>query len=244
MQISIDTHTHTIASGHSYSTLLENIQFAKKQGLYGVVTTDHGPAMPGAFIDYTFTKLADIPQFIDGVRAYRGVETNIVDFDGSVDLNPVMWELFDFSLAALHDVTCELGTPEEHTNAMIRALDIPYIDTIAHPGNPYFPLNYEELTLAAKNRDKLLEINGSSLRSRSGSLHNCCEIVRLCRKYEVRVSLGSDAHFCMEVGDLEAAIRILESEGFPEELVVNSTPERFEAYLEERRRRIENSSGR
>ena len=48
MKIIADTHTHTIASTHAYSTLLENVGYAKKAGLRAIAITDHGPAMPDA----------------------------------------------------------------------------------------------------------------------------------------------------------------------------------------------------
>jgi putative hydrolase len=238
MRIEIDTHTHTIISGHAYSTLYENIQFAKHAGLYGLVIADHGPDMPGAFIEYTFNKLADIPPIIEGIRAYRGVEANISDADGTLDVSREMWGIFEFMIAALHDVTFERATAEAHTSAMVNALRNPYVDIIAHPGNPYFQIDSAALVRAAKHHDKLIEVNGSSPRSRGGSSENCREILRLCKKENVRVAVGSDAHFCMEVGAVEDAIQILEEEGFPEELIVNTTPTRFDAYLEERARRI------
>lgn len=48
MDIVIDSHTHTIASGHAYSTILENALSAKNKGLKLLCTTDHAPEMPGA----------------------------------------------------------------------------------------------------------------------------------------------------------------------------------------------------
>ena len=40
----VDLHTHTIISGHAYSTLLENIEECKEKGIevYGV--SDHAPS--------------------------------------------------------------------------------------------------------------------------------------------------------------------------------------------------------
>lgn len=38
-----DLHTHTIASDHAYSTLLENIEYAKRAGMQALAITDHGP---------------------------------------------------------------------------------------------------------------------------------------------------------------------------------------------------------
>ena len=47
MNLRIDTHTHTVLSGHAHSTLLENLLFAKKKGLEGIVVTDHSGGMEG-----------------------------------------------------------------------------------------------------------------------------------------------------------------------------------------------------
>ena len=43
-----DLHTHTIVSGHAYTTLLENIDYCSKNGIKILGTSEHGPAMPGA----------------------------------------------------------------------------------------------------------------------------------------------------------------------------------------------------
>jgi len=48
MKLLMDLHTHTIASGHAYSTLKENIDEAKNKGLKILGTSDHSYAMPGA----------------------------------------------------------------------------------------------------------------------------------------------------------------------------------------------------
>ena len=41
MKLLIDTHTHTTLSGHAYSTVFENLTFAAKHGLEGIVVADH-----------------------------------------------------------------------------------------------------------------------------------------------------------------------------------------------------------
>ena len=40
-EIKTDTHTHTIFSGHAYSTVEENVRAAKEQGMEAVAITDH-----------------------------------------------------------------------------------------------------------------------------------------------------------------------------------------------------------
>ena len=47
MRFVLDTHCHTIASGHAYSTLSELVQAASKKGLELIAITEHGPSMPG-----------------------------------------------------------------------------------------------------------------------------------------------------------------------------------------------------
>jgi len=47
MNLLLDTHTHTVASGHAYGTIMENAKEASKKGLKLICMTDHGPKMPG-----------------------------------------------------------------------------------------------------------------------------------------------------------------------------------------------------
>ena len=54
MKIEVDTHCHTIASGHAYSTIVENAKAASEKGLKMIAITDHGPAMPGTFHEAYF----------------------------------------------------------------------------------------------------------------------------------------------------------------------------------------------
>ena len=48
MKLLFDLHTHTVASGHAFSTLKENIEEAAAKGLKAMGTSDHYSAMPGS----------------------------------------------------------------------------------------------------------------------------------------------------------------------------------------------------
>lgn len=48
MHIEVDSHTHTVASGHADNTLEENAEAATARSIKLLALTDHGPAMPGA----------------------------------------------------------------------------------------------------------------------------------------------------------------------------------------------------
>ena len=46
MDLILDTHTHTIASGHAYNTINEMVRSAADKGLKLLGITDHAPMMP------------------------------------------------------------------------------------------------------------------------------------------------------------------------------------------------------
>lgn len=48
MKYLIDTHTHTIASGHAYNTIDEMTRYAGSIGLLNLAITEHAPQMPEA----------------------------------------------------------------------------------------------------------------------------------------------------------------------------------------------------
>jgi putative hydrolase len=238
MKILVDTHTHTILSGHAYSTLLENVQYAAGIGLEGLVNTDHGPAVPGANPDFCLSVQRTIPEEISGVRVYRGVEANIMDYEGKIDICRGYLKMTDFVIASMHDVTIRPGSREENLAAYAGALKNPYVDLIGHPGTPKYDMDREAFVKAVKDKNRLVEVNNHSFLFRRGSAGNCSEIVRMCIKYDVRVAVSSDAHFCMGVGGFANALKILKENDFPPELVVNRTRETMDSYLKERQERL------
>jgi putative hydrolase len=238
MKIVIDTHTHSIASGHAYSTVQELAKGAYEKGIEAFAMTDHGPAMKGAPHIYHFGNLRVIPELIGGVRIVKGAESNIIDFKGSIDIPSDYIDRLEFLLASFHDICIKPGTVEEHTEALCGALKNTHIDAIAHPGNPQYPIDIDRVVKAAAELGKLIEINNSSFTVRTGSAPNCAEIVRKCKKYGTRITCGSDAHISFDVGRFDYVKRLLEDEKFPEELLIGSSMERFLAYLEERKSRI------
>ena len=70
----IDTHTHTVSSGHAYSTVTENAKYAASIGLEIIGMTDHAPKMPGSCGYLHFLNLRILPEYIEGVRVLKGIE--------------------------------------------------------------------------------------------------------------------------------------------------------------------------
>ena len=233
MRILADLHTHTIASGHAYSTVNELALAAAEKGLLGLAFTDHGPALPGGPHRYHFCAMRFIPRTIAGVRIFRGVEANILNQQGEIDLDQVALRDLDFVMAGLHEGVgfCGRGI-DMNTQAVLAAMENPRINCISHPGNPVFPLHYEEIVQGAIRTGTALEINNSSLGvSRKGSSGNCREIARLCAAMGAQLLIGSDAHIAQGVGIFDDAVRLLAEEGVAEEQVLNASWERLLAFL-------------
>lgn len=233
MHIVGDLHVHTLASGHAYSTVLENVQVAKRKGLKVLGIADHGPSMPGGPDPLYFEARGHFPREVNGCRIFFGVEVDILDFEGNLDLEERVLRKVDYAIAAFHPQVFKGGNREDNTKALLRVLKNPLVNIIAHPGNPRYPLDYERIVEEAVSNDKIIEINNSSFSvSRKGSLENCRLIAVEVMKRGGTIILSSDAHFCEEVGDFSFALAMLKEIGFPEDKVVNADLGRLEAFLE------------
>ena len=230
----MDIHTHAVASGHAYSTVDENLRWAAEQGLQLVALTDHAPAMKDTTCHAYFANLHVLPEMLHGVRLLKGIELNILDFDGTIDMDEAVLQRLDLAIASLHMPCIKPGTKKENTQAFLKVMENPYVDIIGHPGDPRYPLDYRELFRMAKETGTLLEINNASLTPggfREGSRDNIKKILLMSMEEGQPVVLGSDAHFYRNVGDFSYAEDLLKELQFPEELILNNTPEKFLAGL-------------
>lgn len=238
-RIMVDTHTHTVLSGHAWSTLRENAVAAAKRGMAGMCLTEHGFELPGAGPFFLTPAQKMLPTEIEGVRVYYGVEANIMDMTGRVDIEDRMLFGSDWNIASMHEICMRPGNPEENTAAFKAALAHPAVDMLGHIDDGKTPNILEEVVLEAGRLRKIIEINNNSLRVRKGSVERIEEIAGLCKRHGVRVSVSSDAHFDTMIGAVEPALELLGRLDFPDELVINRSREAFEEYLAERAARLE-----
>lgn len=238
MKIIADLHTHTISSGHAYSTVMENARAAADRGLAMIAVTDHGPMMPGAPHIYHFGNQRVIPDELFGVRVLKGVEANVIDRSGKLDLPDDRLAALDIVLAGLHTVCTPNGSVAENTEMMINAIKNQWVDVIVHPGNPEFPIDAEAVVKAAVEYDVAVELNNSSLKlSRVGSLPYCEKILCLCKEYGAKIMVGTDSHFAFSIGDFTQALVLLEKYEISPSLVVNTSMNAIESHLARRSNR-------
>lgn len=231
----IDIHTHTVSSGHAYSTLQENIAEAKKGGLcyYGV--SDHTQGVPGGAHHYYFSNLKVLPREVDGVVVLRGAEVNIINSQGELDLDPIGYRPLDYVIASIHTPCFPLShTPEEITQAYENVCKNPLVVVIGHPDDGRFACDYERLVTVCKENEKLIEINNSSLNPtgfREGCWENSLKILEICKRMNQPIIMSSDAHVSYDIGNIEFSKKIIEESDFPVELIVNYNEELIEKYF-------------
>lgn len=241
MIIKADTHSHTIASGHAYCTLREMAKAGAEAGLEMLAITEHAPTMPESCGTFYFSNFKVIPREMYGIKLMLGVELNILDENGTIDLPEHLLKKMDIAIASIH-TPCYGGDKgiEANTNALINAMKNPLVDIIGHPDDGRFPIDYERLVKAAKETGTLLELNNSSLTPggfRENTRENAVKMVKLCKEYGVAITTGSDAHFDLDAGNFKYVYEVLEECDFPEELVATTSLDKFLTYAKRTKNR-------
>ena len=125
MKIELDVHTHTIASGHAFSTLQEMVQAASEKGLKLLGITEHAPGIPGSCSPIYFRNLYVVPRRMYGVDLLLGAEINILDCEGNIDMDEFYLNLLDLRIAGIHSLLYAGVNPEENTTGMGQAIANP-----------------------------------------------------------------------------------------------------------------------
>ena len=226
MRYLIDTHTHTIASGHAYNTIDEMTRKANSIGLENLAITEHTPKMPGSCNMLYFTNLKILPE--------RKYDVNIVNLYGEVDMPDGLLRKMDIVIASFHIPCVKAGSVKENTRALINAMKNPYIDIIGHPDDSRYAVDMEMVVDAAKEYQTLLELNNSSLKPngpRQGARENDIKMLELCKKKDVCITIGSDAHIEEDICNFGFAEELLEEVNFPDRLIVNKDIDLLNSYL-------------
>ena len=235
----IDLHTHSVLSKHAYSSLTENIEYASSIGLkyYGI--SEHQPDDEGVGAHkFAFGNCMRIaPKVYNDTKILVGIELNILD--GGFDLNGVNPNNLSYVIASMHNYVYSSKSHNETDNTInyMHALEIPYVTFIGHLDYPTFRCDYEKVVKAAKENNKLIELNNASLDpngSRVGAKEIDYVILDYCKKYKVPIILGSDAHIKYQIGNVDNCLNLLDEINFPDELVVNFNEDLFHQHFKDR----------
>ena len=231
-----DPHIHSIASGHAgQSTITDLAKQASFVGLKAIGITDHGPATLGSSHASYFRNLAYAPKKRCGVDILYGIELNILDNNGSVDLEDSILKSLDYAIISMHSPNIKPGSAEENTFAYVNAMTHPRVKIVGHPEAVQYPVDFEALIIAAKHYGVAIEINNHSLSPmgyRGDVRENIRTILNFCQKHRHPVVLSSDSHNIKFVGDFTYAMKLVHECGFPEDLILNTSFKNFKSFIE------------
>ena len=152
MKTLLDVHTHTIASGHAFSSLQEMTMAAKERGwkYWESQSTDlifQAPVIPS--ISETCIAFP-VSSMESGLML--GAELNILNTQGDIDLDEDYWRILDIRIAGIHSLCWQGGTREENTQGVINAMRNPFVQIISHPGDGTAELDFEALMKVSRRR--------------------------------------------------------------------------------------------
>jgi DNA polymerase (family 10) len=190
-----DLHVHTRASDGNLS-LAEVVGLARKMGYAYVAVCDHSQAAKyahGLAADRLAAEIGEIDALnrtLKGFRVLKGSEVDILP-DGSLDFPDELLGRLDFAVAAIHS-----GFKKNVTDRMIRALENPYVRTIAHPtgrllsGREGYDVDIDRVIAEAARLGKALELNSTCDRLDLDELN-----LKKAKEKGVRITIGTDTHF-------------------------------------------------
>ena len=239
-----DFHTHTVYS-HGRGSVLDNALAARRRGLLQVGISDHGPAsLLGVGIDGV-DALRRLRDDIDGlqrsegvgVQIFLGIEANVVDLKGTLDVPEEVLTRLDYVMVGLHVPVrprrladalrfAAVNGPARwlpavgrrarflNTEALIGAVNRYPVDVVTHPGWR-LPIDTPALAAACAARGTALEVNASHH-------HGGVPYIRAAAAAGVDFVVGSDAHCPERVGDFRRAFALLKAAGVGWERVRNA----------------------
>ncbi|CDE89540.1 TPA: DNA polymerase/3'-5' exonuclease PolX [Candidatus Gastranaerophilales bacterium HUM_20] len=192
-----DLHTHTnLTDGKN--TLEEMAEAAQKLGYKYIANTDHSKRVTvagGLDEIQVFENIKRTDKLNENFKDFtilKGIEVDILE-DGSLDLSDKVLKELDIVVGAIH-YKFNLSR-EEQTERILRAMDNPYLNILAHPTGrlinerePY-DIDLEKIMQKAKENNCILEINSQPSRLDLNDLNS-----RKAKEMGVKLVISTDAH--------------------------------------------------
>jgi putative hydrolase len=231
--IEVDFHVHSLFSLCGLHTVLELLARARELGMKGFAVTDHGREIGGRLNSVFFERfVSPDPQ----VRILKGVECNVLDEKGGIDLPREFLQFIDIVLCGIHSNFPRGRTTDSYTDSMIAVIENnPQVDVVTHPNDTHYPVDYRRLAGVAARHGAVLELNNSKILYLRSTAAEACALLNACKEFGCRVAVSSDTHAIHELGDDRAVAPLLQETGFPRELIVNRDAAAAFSFIEERR---------
>jgi len=223
-----DLHTHSIASGHALNTVYEMVAGAKEKGMSLIGIVEHGPSMEGAPHEGYFW-VSDQLDELYGVRVLLGIEANILNERGEIDLNGELLAKQRVVIAGLHARTpYKTNNLESNTQALVNVMQNPLVQIISHPYRTDFPVDIGRVFHEAYKTQTLLELNNQVFTqqfSHEVFLETYKKLVGLSKRYGHPLIAGSDAYVAKKVGEDSSIVAAYGQIGLTPDMLINNHPE-------------------
>lgn len=228
MKIVGDYHSHTVYSD-GYNTCREMVERAHALGLKEYAITDHcfstnilGFSMSRGRLIKQRAEIERLREQYPDMKILSGIEANLLDYDGNVDLEPEEFETFDVVQFGFHRTVLPWWTKsyfpmiikncgwfsqdvEKNTRAIINAMDKYPLKQLSHPNNV---LKVDTVAIAeeAKKRGIRLELNEKHWSDLDPTLTEVAAT-------GVDFILGSDSHRVPDVARMPDVFSMIEKHG-------------------------------
>ena len=229
MKILADYHNHTLFScggndnrRHATGKVEDNVSVALEKGLDTIGISEHG--FNHSFYGLSKKNAKKERDEIDRlnkkypqIEILMGMECNILDDSGKIDMPEDMKKYFDYILAGYHFgakptslksllhhidnfITKGLFSKKYNTRAIVNAMKNNDLLYITHPGDKG-RVDIDEIARVAEETSTGLEINGH---------HNrlSADMIRKIKDRDIKFYIGSDAHDPENIGNFEKALAI------------------------------------
>lgn len=208
----VDYHIHSSFSD-GLDSPEEIVLAAINLGYVAICITDHIRREECEWIDTFIEELRRLRnKFQNEIKIYYALESKVIDSEGDIDILPVWSDRVDFVYAAFHQIPDSKGVmsseeikrfPEKAIalwrNAMLKVLENPIVDIIAHPGallkEYQIHIPHDDMKIIASKAglcNKIFEINAKHMVPDN-------DFLKILDSFGVKFSYGSDSHSVSEL---------------------------------------------
>ena len=241
-----DMHTHTIFSQHAFSTLRENLEVAAERGMKYIVVSDHYYKNGDEIVQKNeVNRILYVGMRASsnryGVRVINSFEGNLSQKPSDTLERKIVNGKIKYRPVGLHSwfVEREKRTLDDVLRLFKRANKDNLFNVFAHiereldkvfygtysiraMPDPDIEKFFEQIVSYAKENNILLEVNESSLTYDGvGNRERMACWLSLAKENGNKIVLGSDAHYCDEVGMFTNSIAMLNEIEYPKELIIS-----------------------